>query len=242
MTQYRAVSDDEMETGIDTPAAATFLAFKDNARAIAESDPSVPLASRINLDLAHTGPAAAAGQFLVVSKDGASWKRPDLADRFISAEFTASGSYVVPVAGRYRLRVWGGCAGGYRRSAAGGQDYPGGMGGYVEAYARLTAGQVLEITVGAGGAGVATADTPAGAGSYSRIVLPLVFELRGGGGESWQPTFYANPTADNVLTGAGYDLVMNGLGGGFAFAGYGPQGGYGLNSPGDSGRVIIERF
>lgn len=246
MTQFRVIPDSEMETGIDTPASATFVALKDNPRAIAESDPSVPLAFRVNLDLAHTGPGAPAGSFLVVSKSGSQWKKPDLADRLLVYEFTQNTAWVVPVSGIYRMRIWGGAGAGteFTFPISGNMNCPGSVGGYIEAYAQLTAGQVLEIEVGAGAPAVFAANVFGTTAGYSRIVIPFVFELRAGGGQSFAKYGDASPVGsdENIITGSGFTVVHDQPGGIYAFAGYGSQPGHILGQAGTAGRVIIERF
>ncbi len=107
---------------------------------------------------------------ILVTAPFLNWKLPSLKPGFGSGvqTFATSGNFTVPAGvSQVEVEVWGGGAGSY----ASVPNLPSG-GGSGGGYARklvtgLAPGQVIQVTVGAGGAGGNTDGTPAGAGGTS---------------------------------------------------------------------------
>jgi len=143
-------------------------------------------------------------------------------------EFTSSGSFTVPVnIGRVFVRVWGGGGGGGGVLSTGAYSASGGAagGGYSEGYVSVTAGQVIAITVGAGGTG--------GAGTPSNGSV--------GGTSSFGSFISATGGAGGLLAGNGgvassQGAGGTGTGGGLSVTGFAGNGGLAAtNGGGGSG-------
>lgn len=202
----------------------------------------------------------AAGQVLTVGgadASGLEWLAPAVAISVTSHRlvFTSSGTWTVPanVSVCDVLLVGGGGGGGGGNSSSGAAysgDYGGGGGGggeVVEQRLSVTAGNVLTVTLGAGGAGNAGGGNGSAGGQSSIGALTAagggagLFQSGGGksgngglGGPEYQTsTATGIPTVPQVGGGGGTSNNNNGFTGGYEFRpGYGGGGGGGGGSYG----------
>jgi hypothetical protein len=163
-----------------------------------------------------------------------SFKLPQLRPGFPSRSiFTASGSFGVPAGvTNLRVRVIGGGGGGAGSTSSGLGGGGGGAGGYAEGIVAVQPGQVIPVTVGAGGAGVSGGSAAWGGTSSFGSFMSATggaggtsIGIGGLGGSSFGGDM-------NALGGCGMDGYANGLvfpavGGAGAFGG----GGRGSNGP-----------
>ena len=205
------------------------------------------------------GEISAAGQALAFRYDGIAWRMfSPLSAAFFSAqsilsnylEFSTPGSFpftVPPGISRVFSRVWGGGGGGggalstTTYSAAGG----GGGGGYTEGYVAVAPGQVISVTVGAGGSGGAGTPTSGGPGGTSSFG-PFMSATGGAAGGAGNNSVFSTGTSGGSGTGGGLPIsgfagnggigLVNGGGGsgGGAFCS-GPSQGSGINGTGSVG-------
>jgi len=164
-------------------------------------------------------------------------------------KFTSSGSFTVPagVTTIYASGCAGGSGGGGSNTTSSSNSGGGGGGGYGQSIQKVpytvTPGQVIAITIGAGGSGGAIG-TAGGAGG-STIVGSLVTLAGGGGG---QPGGAAGSTSAGGIGGSGYPYggygtdsgATAGVGGG-GWGASGPFGGGGSNGRGNGGTAISGR-
>jgi hypothetical protein len=163
--------------------------------------------------------------------------------------FTSSGSFTVPVGVTtiYASGCAGGSGGGGSNTTSSNNSGGGGGGGYGQSIQKVpytvTPGQVIAITIGAGGAGGAIG-TAGGAGG-STIVGSLITLAGAGGG---QPGGAAGATSSGGIGGSGYPYggygtdsgATAGVGGG-GWGASGPFGGGGANGRGNGGTAISGR-
>jgi len=164
-------------------------------------------------------------------------------------KFTSSGSFTVPagVTTIYASGCAGGSGGGGTFTTSANNSGGGGGGGYGQSIQRaaytVTPGQVIAITIGAGGAGGAIGT--AGSAGGSTIIGSLITLAGGGGG---QPGGAAGATSNGGIGGSGYPYggygtdssSAAGTGGG-GWGASGPFGGGGSNGKGYGGTAIAGR-
>ena len=138
------------------------------------------------------------------------------------ATFTASGNFTVPNGSTaVRVRVCGGGGGG-GSGAPGLGGGGGGAGGYAEGVVPVLPGQVVAVTVGAGGTGGVSGGSPAGSGTTSSFGTAVVASGGNGGATAASFSYGGGPGAGsggslNLAGGYGSD----GNGGTVTFAGNG---------------------
>jgi hypothetical protein len=149
-----------------------------------------------------------------------------------------SHSYNVPIAGYYLIEcVGGGGGGGHKeRWPAGGG---GGGGAYVSGFMYLTAAQVVSITVGASGSGVAGESSEDGApGGASFVTISGSERMRANGGAGGQGTYGgfggAGGTGSAQSSVEFQRIFSGGRGGHASLVGYRDQYGGGGGSAGNS--------
>nr|WP_294511677.1 hypothetical protein [uncultured Rhodopila sp.] len=158
-----------------------------------------------------------------------SWKLPSLKPGFGSGvqTFASSGSFVVPAGvTQVEVEVWGGGSGSFA-SVNGLASGGGSGGGYArKLVTRLSPGQNVAVTIGAGGAGGTTSGTPAGSGSASSFGQ---FVSATGGSLNYQASVTAPENgATPPGVGIGGDVNFSGSAG---QAGISNQGGMGGAAP-----------
>lgn len=145
------------------------------------------------------------------------------------SSFTAGGNFVVP-AGVYRVRarVWGG-GGGSGGAYNGGNSGGGGGGGYAEGFYDVLPGDVIPITVGAGGAagGATTSPTNGGFGGSSSFGAFCSASGGGGGVAAAASNVQAAGGAGGIGAGGTLLNVEGGSSSGGLFGGPGAGGGNG---------------
>jgi hypothetical protein len=156
-----------------------------------------------------------------------SWKLPVLKPGFASGvqSFTTSGSFTVPTAvSQIEVEIWGAGSGSFASAAT--VPSGGGSGG---GYARkritgLTSGQVISVTVGAGGSAGSTTTAPGPGGSTS---FGTYLSATGGGLNPLATI--ANPWlgASSFGVGSGGDMNVGGSSGGNGLGNIGGAGGGG---------------
>lgn len=164
-------------------------------------------------------------------------------------KFTSSGSFTVPagVTTIYASGCAGGSGGGGTFTTSANNSGGGGGGGYGQSIQRdaytVTPGQVIAITIGAGGAGGAIGT--AGSAGGSTIIGSLITLAGGGGG---QPGGAAGATSNGGIGGSGYpyggygtDSSSSAGTGGGGWGASGPFGGGGSNGKGIGGTAIAGR-
>lgn len=144
-----------------------------------------------NVNIAGTiktnGAAGASGQVLTSTGAGMQWT--NLGDTYSHwATFNATGASTWTVPDSVKtivVEVWG--AGGGGNGGMGG-----GSGAYIRALLDVSAGNVLQITVGAGGAGATTREGTGGKGGYSQVQVNggYVYAEGGYASSSYSQTYF----------------------------------------------------
>lgn len=225
---------------ITLPAASTLT--NQTGGVIAEAACTVTLASGTleggSLQ-GSTSVALAVGDFLYWQAGASNWRVLAASPHLISLHgvfySTTSGSWTVP-AGVFGVLVeaWGGGGGG--SGNASNQIGPcGGGGAYGAAWASVTPGQVIDFTIGAGGAGGAYGGNAGGNGGATSVTGALTMTVDGGSGG--QPNTGAGASGGPAPT-SGVDVgVAGGDATGSAFVDTVPMGIGGMGGMGAPGRA-----
>lgn len=148
------------------------------------------------------------GRIVLVSDGVSVWRVAAQNTRGMQA-FTANGNFTVP-AGIFRLRcrVWGGGGGGGGTGAGGGGASGGAGGGYAEGWYDVTPGQVLAVTIGAGG--TQGNGTPTNGGTGGTTSIGALLSATGGAGGQGVSGGAIGAVTTGVGTGTGGQVNLSG--------------------------------
>ena len=149
-----------------------------------------------------------AGQLVTICYDGSYFQLISIKPVGVTMQkFITSGTFTAPYAGVYKVTCTGGGGSGGYDSATSGGGAGGAGGGTSIKYAALTNGQVVTVTVGAGGVIVST--THAGYAGSTSSFGALCSATGGGGGNISTSTNYV-PYGSSPGVGSGGDINLTG--------------------------------